>query len=167
MFTTAPVLAGGLVCYTSCLQCPCLCDGELQGGEAPGAVFTASPRTEGEHKGYTSEGCAAPCSFRLHGLGRVWLQRAWAEISPDCSCFRGSGCRGFGLKSPHIAPVSEQIGACRNCWRGVRRECLSLALVTSDLLGPHFPGHSSLLQCPVVFCCPAAPDCAASCRCPC
>lgn len=67
MFPTAPVLAGGLVRYTSCLQCPCLGDGELQGRETPGPVLAASPRTKGEQKGrYLGGMCSS-----------LFLQAAW------------------------------------------------------------------------------------------
>lgn len=72
-------------------------------------------------------------------LGEGLAAEDWAEISPHCSCFR--------------AGQSTQ----KLLW-GFRIKCLSLAVVTSDLLGPHFRGHSSLLQCPVAFCCPPCPS---------
>lgn len=83
-------------------------------------------------------------------------------VPSGCMAWTGSGCRGFGLKSPHIAPVSKQVRAHRSCRGGFRIKCLSLAPVTSDLLGPHFQGHSSLLQCPGAFCCPPSPASPAS-----
>lgn len=110
----------------------------------PLVLFSLLPHEQKVNKrDDTLEGCAAPCSFRLHGLDRVWLQRVWAEISPHCSCFKAG-------QSTQKLPG------------GFRIKCLSLALVTSDLLGPHFQGHSSLLKCPGAFCCPPSPASPAS-----
>lgn len=101
----------------------------------PLVLFSLLPHEQKVNKSDdTLEGCAAPCSFRLHCLGRLWLQRV-------------------GLKSPHIAPVSEHAETAG----GFSIKCLSLSLVTTDLLEPYFRGHSPLLQCPVAFCCPPCP----------